>query len=392
MKKYIKLSILATLVFFYAVWGLNSKAPGKPIVTSGAETTKKLSKNKDISKTQTKPLTIAVEFTTHSACAHLANQQGWYQEEGLIIDNFENFITGMALAAALTQGHIDAAYTCLIPAINARANAKVPIKIVAGIHQYGYGLVVDPKRVQTIDDLKKKGIRIGCNREGSPVDALLHKMIVKYHLDKKLLLDKVRRMNPPQLLLALKMGQLDAAFICEQFPTMAKELGFKELLSASDLWPDMPGSVLVVREELIQEYPEIVQKLVKVTARATQFINAHPAEAAEIVAGELQVAGKKLFPVKAIAVAAKLVITPPVILKSLTLSLTNTTEIKATDIQQAIDTCVELGYIKEAFPAEEFIDLSFARCSAFIVLPGQAAREDNHQARGLGDGKDQSRL
>lgn len=165
-------------------------------------------------------------------------------------------------------------------------------------------------------------------------------------------------MNPPKLLLALKTGQLDAAFICEQFPTMAEELGFKVFLTAQDLWPNMQGSVLVVREELIKEYPDIVKKLVKVTERATQFINRHPEEAAEIVAGELQIAGKKIFPVKAIDVVSKLVITPRQILKSLTVRLVNTTDIDPKQIQKAIDTCVELEYIKEPFKAENFIELT----------------------------------
>ncbi|RPI50929.1 MAG: ABC transporter substrate-binding protein, partial [Deltaproteobacteria bacterium] len=232
-----------------------------------------------------------------------------------------------------------------------------PIKIAAGIHKYGYGLVVSPDKIKTIDDLKKEEIRIGCSREGSPLDALLHKMIEKYHLDKKQILKRVRRMNPPELLLALKMGQLDAAFISEQFPTMAEELGFKVFLTAEDLWPNMQGSVLVVREELIKEYPDIVKKLVKVTEQSTQFINSHPEEAAEIVAAELQVSGKKIFPVKAIDVASKLVITPQPILKSLTERLVNTTDIDTGEIQKAIDTCVELEYIKEPFKAEDFVDL-----------------------------------
>jgi len=327
---------------------------GQPLYNN-AETTIKLEGK---GTTKTKPIRIAVEFTTHSACAHIANQKGWYKEEGLTISSYENFITGMALAVALARGDIDAAYICLIPAINAKANARVPIKIVAGIHKYGYGFVVNPDKVKTIEDLKKKGIRIGCSREGGPLDSLLHKMIEKYHLDKKQILKKVRRMNPPKLLLALKTGQLDAAFICEQFPTMAEELGFKVFLTAQDLWPNMQGSVLVVREELIKEYPDIVKKLVKVTERATQFINSHPEEAAEIVAGELQIAGKKIFPVKAIDVVSKLVITPRQILKSLTVRLVNTTDIDPKQIQKAIDTCVELEYIKEPFKAENFIELT----------------------------------
>ena len=306
-----------------------------------------------------KPIKIAVEFTTHSACAHIANQKGWYEEEGLAVTGYENYITGMALAAALSKGDIDAAYICLIPAINARANANVPIKVVCGIHKYGYGFVVNHDKIRTIDDLKKPEIRIGCTREGSPVDALLHKMLEKHHLDKKQILKKVRRMNPPKLLLALKMGQLDAAFICEQFPSMAEELGLKVFLTAEDLWPDMQGSILVVREELLNEHPEIVKKLVKVTERATRFINEHPEEAAEIVTGGLQVTGEKIFPIKAIGAASKLGITPSPIFKSLTARLANTTDISSQGIQEAIDVCMELGYIKESFKAEDFIDLRF---------------------------------
>ena len=310
-------------------------------------------------ETAQKPIRIAVEFTTHSACAHIANQKGWYKKEGLTVTSYESYITGMALAAALSKGDIDAAYICLIPAINAKANANVPIKIAAGVHKYGYGFVVNPGEVKSIDDLKKEDVRIGCSREGSPLDSLLHKMLEKYHLDKKQILKKVRRMSPPKLLLALKMGQLDAAFICEQFPSMAEELGLKVFLTAEDLWPDMQGSVLVVREELLNGHPEIVKKLVKVTERATQFINENPEEAAEIVAGGLQVAEKKIFPVKVIDTASKLTITPSAILRSLTMRLVNTIDINPQEIQEAIDTCVELEYIKESFKAEDFIDLRF---------------------------------
>ncbi|MCK5450534.1 MAG: ABC transporter substrate-binding protein [Candidatus Omnitrophica bacterium] len=308
-----------------------------------------------------KSIRIAVEFTTHSSCAHIANQKGWYKEEGLDVTSYENYITGMALAAALSRGDVDAAYICLIPAINARANANVPIKIVAGIHKYGYGFVVDPDTVKNIEDIEKKEIRIGCAREGSPVDMLLHKMLEKYHLDKEQILKKVQRMTPPKLLLALKTGQLDAAFICEQFPSMAEELGLEVLLTAEDLWLNMEGSVLVVREELLDKHPDIVEKLVRVTERATQFINEHPEEAAEIVSEGLRTAGKKMFSDRSIGEASKLTITAAPILRSLTTRLVNTTALDPREVQKAIDVCVELVYLKESFRAESFIDLRFLK-------------------------------
>ena len=302
---------------------------------------------------------MAVEFVDHAASAHIARNQGWFEAEGLNITAFDNYITGMALATALGRGDINAAYICLIPAITAYANAGVPIKIVAGTHKYGYGLIVNPEKIESVYDLENPGIRIGCPREGSPPDALLHKMIDKYQLDEDRIIDNIQRMSPPQVLMALKMGQLDAGFCCEQFPTMGEELGFKELLNAQDLWPEMQGSVLVVTDELIKDHPEIVRKLVEVTERGIQYIKEHPEEAATIAAGELQVVGNEVLPLEIGEVAAQLEITPEVILRSLTTKMECTTDIDPEIVQQMIDYQAELGYIKSSFAAEDILDLSF---------------------------------
>jgi NitT/TauT family transport system substrate-binding protein len=308
-----------------------------------------------------KPLGMAVEFTAHSACAHTAKNKGWFKEEGISLSTFDSYVTGMALAAALARGGIEVAYICLIPAINAYANAGVPIKVVAGIHKYGYGLAVNPDKVKTIKDLENPDINIGCTREGSPTDALLHKMIDKYHLDEDKILKKIRRMNPPKQLLALKMGQLDAGFICEQYPTMAEELGFKVLLSARNLWPEMQGSVLVVKEDIISDHPETVKKLVRVTKRATQWIIDHPEDAAQIVVSELNVVGERVFPLEVAKYAARLEITPEAMLRSLTTRLDCSNNIKPEQIQATIDYLVKLGYIKKGFKAEDILDLSFIK-------------------------------
>ena len=302
---------------------------------------------------------VAVEFVDHAAAAHIARNQGWFEAEGLNITAFDNYITGMALATALGRGDIDTAYVCLIPAICAYANGKVPLKVVCGTHTYGYGLLVDPEKVKTVRDLEKPDIRIGCSREGSPPDAIMHKMIDKYQLDEDKILSKVQRMPPPKVLMALKMGQLDAGFCCEQFPTMGEELGFKELLMAQDLWPEMQGSVLIVTDDLIRDYPEIVRKLVKVTERGIQYIHEYPEDAAAIAAGELTVAGKEVLPLEIGEVAAQLEITPEVILRSLTTKMECATAIDPVIVQEEIDYLAGLGYIKSSFNAEDILDLRF---------------------------------
>jgi len=301
---------------------------------------------------------LAVEFLDHAACAHIARNQNWYKAAGLNIRSFDSYATGMALSAALCKGGIDAAYMCLFPAINACANAKVPIKIVAGTHRYGYGLIVNPEKIKSVADLSKPDIRIGCTQEGSPPAALLHKLVEKYHLDASLL-NRTRRMPPPKLLLALKSGQLDAAFLPEQFPTLGEMAGFTELLRAADLWPDMQGSVLVVREELLETRPEDVRKLVQLTKRGIQYITDHPDKAAQIVSDELNVMEGRLFPVDLAESLGKLAVTPAAIQTSLTAKLENTAKIDPKAIQEAIDYAARIGYIQHAFPAEKMLELKY---------------------------------
>jgi len=309
-----------------------------------------------------KPIGMAVEFTDHAACAYVARDKGWFEEEGLELAAYESYATGMALAAALARGDIQVAYICLIPAINAYANAGVPIRVVAGTHKYGYGLVVDPGKIKTVEDLEKPGIRIGCVQEGGPADVLMRRTIDKHGLDEATILhnpeNPIQRMSPPQLALAIKMGQLDAAFIPEHWPSVAEEAGFEMLLSSQDVWPDMQGSVLVVKQGLIDKNPDIVRRLVAVSQRATDWAKENPEEAAEVVAGQMGTAESSLSSVEIAGVIAQMEITPAVMLRSME-RLDYTTDIDPEEVQATIDYIASLGYIEKSFSADEILDLSF---------------------------------
>jgi len=308
---------------------------------------------------QEAPIGMAVEFMDHAACAYISKDKGWFEDEGLELNAYESYATGMALAAALARGDIQVAYMCLIPAINAYSNAQVPIKIVAGTHKYGYGLVVDPKKVQSVQDLEKAGLRIGCVSEGGAVDVLMHKAIDKYNLDSDKVLANIQRMNPQKLALAAKMGQLDAAFMPEHWATMTEDFGFKMLLVSEDIWPDMQGSVLVVKADLLNTKPDTVKKLVKVSKKATDWINKEPEDSAEAMSRQLNTVGSNLFPAEISNLVDKLTISPEMILRSMK-RLNYTTDIDTKEVQATIDYVKGLGYIKSSFNAGDILDLRFA--------------------------------
>ncbi len=304
------------------------------------------------------PIGMAVEFMDHAACAYISQDQGWHEDEGLNLSSYESYATGMALAAALARDDIQVAYLCLVPAINVYANAGVPIKIVSGTHKYGYGLVVHPARIKTVKDLEQEDIRLGCVREGGAVDVLMHKAIEKYGLDEAKVMANVQRMNPQKLTLAIKMGQLDAAFMPEQWATMAEESGFEMMLLSQDIWPGMEGSVLVVKQDLLDTHPEVVEKLVRVTQEATDWTNGNPDGAAVIMARQLGGIGSNLLPTEVADMVSQLEITPQVLLRSME-RLDYTTDIDSGVVQETIDYLVELGYIKGSFDAAEILDLRY---------------------------------
>ena len=306
------------------------------------------------------PIGMAVEFMDHAAAAYVAQDKGWFEEEGLDLSAYESYVTGMALASALARGDIEVAYMCLAPAINVYANAGVPIKIVAGTHRYGYGLVVNPDRVRSVDDLAGPDVRIGCLREGGATDIFLQRTIDEYGLDRDAILSRVQRMNPPRQVQAIQMGQLDAAFLPEQWATMAEDLGFKMLLTSQDVWPEMQGSVLVVTEELAETHPETVRSLVRTSQRATDWINQHPDEAAAIMARQLSVTGQTVFPAEEAEIASTFEITPNVLLRSMA-RLEYTTDLDPGMVQEVIDYMAELGYIRSSFEAGDILDLSFVK-------------------------------
>ncbi|MBN2040943.1 MAG: ABC transporter substrate-binding protein [Spirochaetes bacterium] len=302
------------------------------------------------------PINIAVEFTDHATSAYVAEHKGWFEKEGLR-PAFYSYVTGMALASALGRGDIQAAYICLLPAVNAYGNAKVPIKIVSGLHKHGYGLAVNPARIKTVQDLEKSDIRISSNRFGGPADAIIHKTIEKYKLDGSKILNKMQRMNPATQILAIRMGKIDAFFNCEHWPAMAEEEGFTMLLMSRDVWPEMQGSVLVVKEELLRDYPDVVRKLVKITEESIIWIRKNPRKAAEITSKNLQAVGNN-SPADVPEGLEKLILKPEAIMRSMA-RIDHTVNIDKSEIQNTINFAVKTGYIKKNFSADEILDLRF---------------------------------
>jgi len=307
---------------------------------------------------QDAPIRIAVEFNSHAIPAYVAIEKKMFEAEGLNITAYASFVTGASLAAALTKGDIDAAYICLIPAINAYANAGVPIKVVCSTHLYGYGWAVNPEKIHSVKDLEKPDIQVGCLGVGAAVDTVMHKTMERFNIDKQQILPKARRMNPAKAIFAVKAKQLDAVFLPEHWLTMTEPYGFSVMHTARDVWADMIGSVLIAKNSLIQNNPAVVDKLVKVTQKATTWMNQHGEESAEIAARYLSFESQNAPLAEVLESENELKVSQA----SIASSMKNLDYINVVDkkmVQETIDNAARLGNIRQSFSADAILDLQF---------------------------------
>lgn len=92
-------------------------------------------------------------------------------------------------------------------------------------------------------------------------------------------------MAPPDMPSALAAGAIDAYFVGEPHAAKAEVSGTGRVLyHAKDIWPRFISCVLVVREELIAEKPEVVRDLVRGIAESGEWAERNRLAAAKVAA------------------------------------------------------------------------------------------------------------
>ena len=94
-------------------------------------------------------------------------------------------------------------------------------------------------------------------------------------------------MAPPDVSGALAAEAIDAFSMGEPFPSQAEMAGYgRVLFQAREYWPDYMSCILVVRQDLIDKRPDVVQALVDGIARSGLWLDKskpHREDAADFV-------------------------------------------------------------------------------------------------------------
>jgi NitT/TauT family transport system substrate-binding protein len=230
-------------------------------------------------------LRIGYQPSTHQIAEMVASEKGWWAEDlspfGITeIKEFE-FPTGVPEMQAMVAGELDIAYVGTAPPISA-ISAGLPAKIVAAVNINGSNLVLRPDLVYN-GPASLVGLSIGTFPPGSIQDTVMKKWLLENGVDVSRV--DIKAMDPGPAMSALSARRLDGVFLPHPAPSII-ELNGKGIgtVASGEMWPDHACCSLVVTDKLIKEQPELVEQIIKTHIKATDYINAHPDEAAQIYA------------------------------------------------------------------------------------------------------------
>ena len=190
-------------------------------------------------------------------------------------DNGEIFLPRLfqgfpEIKEALISNKVQAAFI-VAPLAIALVSQGVPIKIVYLGHRYGSAVVVRKDGpIKTVPDLRGHTIAIP-SRFSDERLLLIRAMKVS-----GLKMSDIRmvEMAPPDVSGALAAKAIDGFSMGEPFPSQAEMAGYgKILFQAREYWPDYMSCILVVRQDLIDSRPEVVQTLVDGIARSGLWLD-----------------------------------------------------------------------------------------------------------------------
>ena len=184
---------------------------------------------------------------------------------------------------ALIANKVQAAFIVAPMAIALKAQG-VPIKVVYLGHRYGSAVVVKKNGpVKTFADLRERTVAIPSRFSDERL--LLFRAMKAWGMKPGDI--KMVEMAPPDVSGALAAGAIDAFSMGEPFPSQAEMAGFgRVLFQAREYWPDYMSCILVVRQDLIDTRPDVVQALVDGIARSGLWLDQgspHREDAADFV-------------------------------------------------------------------------------------------------------------
>ena len=269
-----------------------------------------------------------------------AKEKGYYNEEGLDV---ELIVTGGMNRLALIAGEVDfssSGSASIIPILRG-----APLHI---LYSSFYRTTLWLYGKAELRDLKSlKGKKVAISRMGDTTDIYLREVLRRNGLEVGRDVVVLAAGQPVHRYAALASNTVDAAVLADPSNFIAREAGFRELVSFLSDDTDivhLSGSI-VVRDALVQAEPLTVEKFIRGTLKGLRYVRSNRAGTASLLARNLNIgddlAGKTYDMFRPVMTADGAV----------------NTEMQ----KRAVDLQLKVLGSKEAAPLEKFFDFSLTQ-------------------------------
>jgi len=230
----------------------------------------------------------------------IEDQENKLKKYNLDISNYDTkwnlFATGPAMLNAFAKKEIDLGYIGL-PPVMVGINNQIKIKCVGGGHVEGT-LMVSGSDFKSLTELKNinqvlrqfKGETIGVPAKGSIHDVIIRNLTEKYKISIK---------NYPWADFipdAIEEGDIVAGVGTPALAVaVSNRIDSKIIIPPENLWSFNPSYGIVVRDEIINEYPEFIMDFLKIHENACNLIRKKGDLAAKIASENIQILDKKFI-------------------------------------------------------------------------------------------------
>lgn len=214
----------------------------------------------------------------HQLAFWVALERGIFAQNGVKVELVGVFKAGPEIMTAFSAGELDMAYVGEAPATTAVANRAADVVVVAQVNTEGSALVTAKENaaIKSVADLKGKTVAVPGH--STVQDFLLRKALKNAGLEPSAV--NIIVVKPPEMIGALRTGQIDAFIAWEPHPAKADTMGVgQNLATSAGMWPGHPCCVLVCDKRFLTENPEKVRAVVAAHLDATDFIHRNPEEA-----------------------------------------------------------------------------------------------------------------
>ncbi|MGC5341365.1 aliphatic sulfonate ABC transporter substrate-binding protein [Streptomyces sp. DT24] len=230
-------------------------------------------------------------------------------QEGLIAKELggtavrpSTFNAGPSEIEALNAGSIDIGFIGPSPSINGYTKSKgKSLRIIGGSASGGVRLVVNPKKIKSLDDLKGK--KIATPQLGNTQDVAFLNWIAEkgWKVDAQSgkgdvsVVRSDNKVTPD----AYRSGSIDGAWVPEPTASKLVSEGAKVLLDETSLWPDDKFVItnIIVSQKFLKEHPDVVEAVLRGSVNTNAWINANPEKAKASANAALKaLTGKALAP------------------------------------------------------------------------------------------------